>query len=168
VPAVRDSFCFLAWLPFRQHMRPGAYIGVQCLRGVPSDSRESNEKRPLESTLTRNRNTWRGGRAPSALPNVPRALPPVPWAVGRRPSGAGRVANFPKCAFKTVDPPAAARGPVGPSRGARHRRREPPPGAENRGKSPPPERAATCAMFFTNSTEIKRYEFEKTRKWEER
>jgi len=23
--------------------------------------------------------------------------------VGRRPSGAGRVANFPKCAFKTVD-----------------------------------------------------------------
>jgi len=97
----------------------------------------------------RSGNTWRGGRAPCALLNVPRPLPPVPWAVGRRPSAAGRVASFLKWTLSSVD---RRGGPVGPSRGARHRRRGPPPVAKNRGKSPPPERAATCAMFFTNST----------------
>jgi hypothetical protein len=165
VPAVRDSFCFLAWLPFRQHMRPGAYIGVQCLRGVPSDSRESNEKRPLESTLTRNRNTWRGGRAPSALPNVPRPVGTGP--AGRRsgPSAAGRVARLTALNYHLNQ---LGQGPVGPRRGARHCWPSARPVARDPRGAAAARRAASRCMFFTNSTEIKRYEFEKTRKWEER
>jgi hypothetical protein len=73
-------------------MRPGTYLGGQCLCGVPSGLRESAEKRPLESTLSRTRNTWRGGRAPSALPNVPRPCRRGHRPAGRAPSAAGRVA----------------------------------------------------------------------------
>ena len=119
MPAVRDSFWFLARLPFRQRMRPGVYIGGQCLRGLPSDSRASNEKRPREFTLTRPRNTWRGGRAPRAARNVPRPLPPVPWAVGRSrgppPQRRGWRLNFLKWLFTSVKGPFC----VGPSAGLR-------------------------------------------------
>ena len=165
MPAVRDSFCFLAWLPFRQHMRPGAYIGVQCLCGVPSDSRESNEKRPLESTLTRNRNTWRGVRAPSALPNVPRPCRRGHRAAGRAPSAAGRVAWLTSLNY---DLRQLTEGFVGPSLGPRHCWRSARPVARDPRGAAAARRAASRCMFFTNSTEIKRYEFEKTRKWEER
>lgn len=92
MPAVCDSFCFLARLPFRQRMRPGVYIGGQCLCGFPSGSRERLEKRPREFTLTRTRNTWRGGRAPCPLPNVPRPVgtgPPI------RPQRGGPRVRFP-------------------------------------------------------------------------
>ena len=104
VPAVCVSFCFLARLPFRQRMRPGAYIGNQCLCGVPSDSRESAEKRPRESTLSRTRNMWRGGRAPCALPNVPRPVGTGPSPVsGYRPAACPVWAsNFLKLPFKPV------------------------------------------------------------------
>ena len=85
MPAVCDSFCLLARLPFRQRMRPGVYIGGQCLCGLPSDSRASAEKRPLESTLSRTRNTWRGVRAPRAARNVPRAAPRGHWAADPAP-----------------------------------------------------------------------------------
>lgn len=108
VPAVRDSFCFLAWAPFRQHMRPGAYIGGQCLCGLPGDPRASAEKRPLESTLSCAGNTGRGGRAPCALLNVPRPVgggPPIrPQCGGPRIrfSALRRPDNFLKFLFTSV------------------------------------------------------------------
>lgn len=165
VPAVCVSFCFLARLPFRQRMRPGAYIRGQCLCGVPSDSRESAEKRPRESTLSRTRNMWRGGRAPFALPNVPRTVGRAPWAAGPAPSTAGRVASLTSLNVRYRQ---LTEGPVGPSPGARHcwlSARPVARGSRGGGAARP---AASRCMFFTNSTEIKRYEFEKTRKWEER
>ena len=59
-------------------------------------------------------------------------------------------------------------GPVGPSRGARHCWPSARPVARDPRGAAAARRAASRRMFFTNSTEIKRYEFEKTRKWEER
>ena len=153
------SFCFLAWLPFRQRMRPGVYIGGQCLRGLPSDSRASNEKRPLEFTLSRTRNTWRGVRAPRAARNVPRPLPPVPWSEGRGPPPQRREwrHNFLKCVFSSVRARPAAPPRVGPARRARHRRRGPRFLADFSRFGARAERAATCAMFLTNNTAEKRY-----------
>jgi len=50
------SFCFLAWGAFALPIRPGVAYAPQCLRGFPSGSRESAEKRPREFTLSVRRN----------------------------------------------------------------------------------------------------------------
>ena len=156
MPAAAVSFWFLAWALFRQRMRPGVYIGGQCLCGLPSDSRERLEKRPREFTLSRTRNTWRGVRAPRAARNVPRAAPRGHWAAAR--------VRFPalrriRLAFLTSLNVSLRQLTLGPSPrlrqtvseyllrigffGARGRR----------------GRAASRCMFFTNNTVRKRYEF---------
>jgi len=104
----------------------------------------------------RSGNTWRGVRAPCALPNVPRALPP--WGLGRRsgPSAAGRVARLTSLNERYRQ---LTEGSVGPSRGPRHCWRSARPVARDPRGAAAARRAASRRMFFTNNTEIKRYGF---------
>jgi len=57
IHSAADSFWFLARGAFKLPIRPGIAYAPQCLRGFPSGSRESAEKRPLEftSSVCRNR-----------------------------------------------------------------------------------------------------------------
>lgn len=168
MPAVRDSFWLLARLPFRQHIRPGVCIGCQCLRGFPSDSRASNEKRPRESTLSRTRNICAGVRGPPAVQNVPRELRPDLGSGGRGPAskrhdksnaGLSPVGAITSLNERYGQLRAKPRGPVGPRAGLRQNwSPNRVPAARNRGAGGGGTAASGC-MFFTNVAVEKRYEF---------
>jgi len=152
LPAATDKSC----------MRLAAYVMAQpCGLGVQVIYEHSAASDPVT-------------RGAGAAPRAPCRTYRAPWALGRRsgPSAAGRVSGFAPCGDRITSLnyhlSQLGQGPVGPSRGPRHYWRSARPVARDPRGAAAARRAASRCMFFTNSTEIKRYEFEKTRKWEER